>query len=218
MKSLTLALLILFMASACSFKEPHNAWQIKSAISLKNYERFFLSNQLVQADNEIKKSILHAQKSANLETLSRVYLTECALNLAVLKPLNCQAYLDVNQAYEDPALLAYYALLNNHIQQSQIYLLPLKYQAFASALLQQNSDKIQSSILNLNSVSSQLIASSVAKTQLQLSTVRQLIKNTSEYGYQQAAIQWMQYLANTTPSKTEAQNLKAKIKQMLKPA
>jgi len=199
--------------SGCSIKftQPQNAWQVKAVSAFQNYQQYYLEGRVILADSERKKAISQAKQSANLETLARVYIADCAIQAAVLRSSDCALYLQVRPLVKAPELEAYYHLLSGDLTLSEVDKLPTQYQSFAKAWLSGKTGELDKLILSMASVESQLVAASLVKEKLALNTRRDLIQKTANYGYKLASIRWMEYLSKRTPDALESQHLLQKI-------
>ena len=168
-KILTLSLsLVLF--SACSlpdFKTHPNAWQHKSANAFNSYTKNFLSNNNALAESDLKRATQHAKSSANLSSLARIYLGECALNISVGSLDNCAKYNDISNLVNSKKLDVYNKFINNNLQKNEINLLPKNYQTFALHVANKNYNDANKDILDMKKVTSQLLSAILIKDNLE---------------------------------------------------
>lgn len=207
-------LLLLTLTGSCSLQQPKNTWQYKSVTAFEKYQQYYLENQLILATSERKKAISFAKQSAHLNTLARVYLGDCAIQYAALNKTQCKTYQQVAPIAQDAELNAYFHLLTQQLTPAQIPKLPKRYQGFASALLSQNRQKINAEVIKIEELHSKLIAASIAQSELALTTIRALIDETADHGYQLASLRWMTFLASVTPDSEESKQLHYKIALM----
>jgi len=154
---------MIFLLGGCSFKSPDNNWQYKSTSAFGSYQKNFLGAKEIMAKNDLKRAIAHAKVSADLTTLARVYLGECALNIAVGLDDECSKYKDIRDVVNDTKLDAYYAFLTNSLKEEDIKNLPEVYQNYSWHVRKGELDKANEDIQNIEVVSSQLIAFSLLK-------------------------------------------------------
>lgn len=204
------------LLSGCSiqFTQPQNAWQVKAVSAFQNYQQYYLEGRTILAESERKKAISQAQQSANLETLARVYLADCAIQAAALSPSDCALYLQLRPLVKAADLEAYYHLLSGTLRASEVAKLPPQYQSFAKIWLSGKTAELDKSILSMAPIESQLVAGALVKDSLALKTIRALIQQTANYGYKLASIRWMGYLSKRTPDAEESARLLKKIKIM----
>lgn len=209
---------MLLLLSGCSiqFTQPQNAWQVKAVSAFQNYQKYYLEGRIILAESERRKAISQAKQSANLETLARVYIADCAIQAAVLNASDCALYLQVKPLVKAADLAAYYHMLSGELTLSEVEKLPPQYQSFAKIWLSGTTSKLNESVLAISSLESQLVAASIAKERLTLKTLRAIIQKTADYGYKLASIRWMTYLAGRTPDRAESAQLLKKIEILTK--
>jgi hypothetical protein len=196
MKTLFLSLFITLFFAACSFKTPPNQWQIKANNALQQYQKNFLSNQMLLANNDLKRSINHAKQSSDLTTLGAVYLTQCAMEKIAHLPLDgCYMYQKITSLIDSKEQKAYQAFIQNVLQEEHLTHLDKKYHAFAQALFQNNQLQAKKELFKLESVISRLLAASLIKEHLTHDEINILIEQSSFYGYKKATLFWLHWLS-----------------------
>lgn len=196
MKTLFLSLLITLFFTACSFKTPPNQWQIKANNALQQYQKNFLSNQMLLANNDLKRSITHAKQSSDLSTLGAIYLTQCAMEKIVHAPLQgCKAYEKIASLVNIEEQNAYKDFLQQTLQKKSVPYLDKKYHAFAYALLEKNEQKAKEEVFKLDNTISKLLAAALIKELLSQDEIDILLEQSSFYGYKKATLFWLHWLS-----------------------
>jgi len=175
----------------CSFKVAPNKWQYESANYFNLYQNNFLKDKKVLAKNDLKRAIQSAKRSANLTTLARVYLGECALNISVGIYDDCTKYIEISDVVNDLELDAYYAFIQKKVSQKQVTILPDDYKKFA--VLQKNLEyeKASSFIFVTKKVTRSLLFASLIKENLSTEMVKKMISLASFHGYKKAVLFWL---------------------------
>lgn len=214
MRNLILCFVAVFFISGCSFKTPPNQWQYKSVNAFDSYTKNFLSGDDVTARHDLNRAIKHSKSSADFTPLARVYLGECALNNMVGIKDTCEDYKALRELLQSKKLDAYYAFINNDIKSQQIKNLPQNYKEFALYVQNKEFNEANKNILNQEKVTSTLLCASLIEDKLQDSTIDEIIKKASFYGYKKAVIFWLNQKAKRAKTKDEKQKLLKKIKIM----
>ena len=188
MRERILFFVIFLLFSACSFQTPSNEWQYKSASAFHAYTEDFLSDDAYMANNDLKRAIAHAKKSANLETLARVYLGKCALNISVGIPDNCQEYQEIATVVEEVSLHHYYQLIEKKF----------------------SMDDAKKS-LDMSRATSKLLVGAIYKEEIDDAKREELLEVASYHGYKKAVLFWLhQQLIHSSDAKEQIK-LKKKI-------
>lgn len=214
MRVIVTTLMILLFAG-CSTPQHEDAWRYQAASSTKAYGEHFLKDEKVQIQSNYSHAERSAKQSADLVPLARLYLSECALNRAVLIVDECQKFAQTLPLQNDPELAAYYAMLNGTLDKKQISDLPWRYRDFARAYLAEDSKAIRSSVAALTPLRSRLVAASLVRDRLEEADIEALIEDISYIGYRRALLSWMAYLAATTSDIQKRQLLLEKRKLLM---
>ena len=191
MKKLIFYTIIMIVFSACSFKTPENEWKIKSVNAFDSYTQNFLKSNDTLAKNDLKRAIKHAKNSANLDTLGGIYLSECALNISVGIDNNCSKFVNIQDLIYDKNYNSYKDFILGNFEKKQISSLPKNYHEFAKDLIENNYEKANQDVQNIKNIKSKLIAAAILKENINKETIKNIIKNTSHYGYKKAIIYWL---------------------------
>lgn len=191
-------LFITFFLSACSFSSPVNQWQHKSVSAYESYVKNFLSANDAMANNDLQRAIEHSKKSSNLDTLGRIYLGQCALNIAFEINDKCENYNQISDVINNKALDAYYSLITSTLKKEQIEQLPDVYQEFATKIVEENFEDSIEAIQNFENPSSIFISASLVKKYLTSKDIEQIIEKASFYGYKKGVIYWLKKLSKIT--------------------
>lgn len=213
-KHLLLTCTLIFL-TACSFTKPKNEWQINSINAYDSYKEYYLKGEDNLAATDMKRAIRYAKQSADLNTLARIYVSECALHVGVLANGDCEKYLSIKNLAASDELYSYYLLLQNKITEENIKYLPSKYQKFATYKLDNDLTQAETELLKIDDIVSKMISASLIKDSLHVSTIKTLIDEASFYGYKKAVVNWMMFYKKKTTDLGE-KNLIGKKLQILK--
>ncbi|MBU0631015.1 hypothetical protein KKA17_00045 [bacterium] len=213
-KYLLLTCTLIFL-SACSFTKPKNEWQINSINAYDSYKEYYLKGEDNLASTDMKRAVKYAKQSADLNTLARIYVSECALHVGVLEGENCAKYLNVKNLAASDELYSYYQFLQDKLAAENIKFLPSKYQRFATYKLNNDLRQAESELLKMDDIVSKMICASLVKDSLHVDTIKILIDEASFYGYKKAVINWMVFYKIKTTDLSE-KNLLGKKLQILK--
>jgi hypothetical protein len=211
MKNIVYPILFIFLFYGCSFKTAANHSQIKTTNAFSSYTNNFLSANNLMAKNDLRRAVKYAKTDANLNSLARIYLGECALNISVGLNNNCNKYKNIKELVDDKSLYAYYNLITLNLKQKQLNSLPEKYKKFATYLLLKKFDKAYNEAININSATSQMLLSSLIKKHLNKTQIKEIIKIASYNGYKKSVLFWLNELRNITKNKKIKKNISKRI-------
>lgn len=211
MIKIVLASFLIFFVSGCSFEKKINSWEKRSSSNLKMYTDAYLSSQDLVAKNSLDRAIKNAKQSDDLSSLAKVYLSECALNIAVGIDDKCSKYTNLEDVVESKRLDAYYSMIQKSIVEKQLEYLPSHYEGFASSFLQRDYQGAAKELFLIEQTSSTLICAALIKDELNATQREQLLKRASLYGYKKAIIFWLDESSKKTNDIEEKQKLQKKI-------
>ena len=201
----------LLLFSACSFSTPKNDWQINSINAYDSYKKYYLKGEDNLAGTDIKRAVKYAKQSADLNTLARIYLSECALHVSVLESDDCEKYQTLNELVTSDELHSYYLFLQNKITKDELKDLPSKYRDFAGYAEVRDYENAQKEILGMNDIVSKMIAASLIRDSLNDATIKNIIDEASFYGYKKAVINWMKFYETKVVDKNEKDLINKKL-------
>ena len=190
MINLLLSFTILVTLSACSYSKPKNAWQHQSANNFSEYTKHFLGDKKALAKSDLSRAVSNAKKSANLNTLARVYLGECALNISIGIEDKCSKYENIEGLVQDKELQEYYFYITGSLKKDECSL---------------------EDLFELENVKSQLLCASLIKNKLSKSDMKMLIETSSFHGYKSAVLFWLEQ-SKKYASDTELKKINKTIK------
>jgi len=211
MKNIFIYAIIITILSACSFKTAQDEWRVKSINAFDSYTKNFLRSNDKLANNDLKKAVKHAKSSANLDTLGRIYLSECALNNSVGISDSCYKYENLQDLLNNKNYDAYKDFILNDFSNNQIELLPSNYKKFAYHILNNDFQKANKDVQNMKPITSKLLAASILKKNININTIHDVIENTSFFGYKKAVLYWLKELKINTTNDIEKNNINKKI-------
>ena len=202
----------MFLFVGCSFKSnPKFKYRVNASNSFESYTDYYLKNQTRLASTELKRALQNAKEGYDLDTLSKIYLGECALHMAVLIDDKCDEYNSIKKLKPNVTNENYYRLIQGDIKGVSIKSLPDLYQNFAKYLKQNNYKEAFKAIKDMKSVSSKLISASIMRKHLTKDEIRYIIKEASAMGYKKATRRWYLYLRSISSQK-EKDKIDAKLK------
>jgi hypothetical protein len=190
--------LIILLLAGCSTPQHEDAWRYQAAASTEAYGEHFLKDEKVQIQSNYSHAERSAKQSADLVPLARLYLSECALNRAVLVDDDCEKFVQTLPMQHDKELAAYYAMLNHTLTKKQVSDLPWRYRDFARAYLSKDANAIRRTVAATEPLRSRIVAASLVRDTLNESDIEALIDAISYLGYRRALLSWMAYLADIT--------------------
>lgn len=211
MIKIILIFVAIFLLTSCSFSQPQNEWQYKSADNFRQYTKYFLGANENFAQNNYVRAIENAKKSADLTTLARVYLGKCALNISVGVKDSCQEYENMSQLLNSKELDAYYALVTDTLQKEQIQSLPAHYQTFAKNLLEKKYREASDEVFAMKSTTATLLSASIIRENLSHAQREEMIELASYYGYKKAVLFWLRE-SKKDANEDDKNNIDKKIK------
>ena len=191
MRYLLIACIVLL--SGCSFKQPQNRWELNAINATQAYQSNFLRSYDVAAKKDLQRAVAHAKKSANLQTLAKIYLTKCAMQVTVFEHPKCSDFIQLQEVLQDVSLAAYKALLTRGITHNQIELLPKRYRKFAASLLQNETGKTIEAMQAIEDIHSRFIAAALIKEALDSKQIDAIINLSSHRGYDKITKAWLAY-------------------------
>ena len=211
MKKLISYLIIVLFFTACSSKSPINQWKIRSINSFDSYKYNFLIDNDLVAKRDLKSAIKYAKQSADLSTLAKIYLGECALNYSHGIEFTCTKVDEVLSLMQNIKLNSYYSFIRLNFNQSDIINLPNKYQKFASNILKKNYNEANIDIVNMSDATSKLIASSLIKDNIDEKTLNHLLEVSSLYGYKKSIVFLLSKKKKLFSNKEEIEKINKKL-------
>ena len=182
--------MFIFVLGGCSFKQEPNRWQTDASKQMQLYVEHFLSANDYVAQRIYKKAKNNAKKSAQLETLARVYLVKCAMHLTVGLSVECDEYTKIQNIVSSDELDAYYMFLNQTITLDQVVYLDPRYRSFANSLLVEATDIVKQ-MHQIDDTVSKLLVASMIRDYLAIKDVDDIISIASYHGYKKASEFWL---------------------------
>lgn len=202
----------LMSLSGCGGTPPKNEWQLKAISAFNGYKIYYLQDKIGLAQHDLQRARELAKQGTDLTTLTRIELAQCAVQISVLEPSVCERYQVLANLHQQAELNAYFRFLQQNTQPADIALLPAQYRRFAEMRIEgTDSTQLEQAVGKIDNIESRLIAAAVMRDQLSTDFIRKLIEQTSFNGYKRASLQWMQHLAQVTPSTDEANRLQQTI-------
>lgn len=212
MKNLFYILAIIFFFSGCSTKQPVNKWQYDSSNAFSSYKENFLQGNNLLAEQDFKRAVKNAKRSADFTQLASLYLGKCALNKSVGIADNCNDYISIAPFIKNPSLEAYYHFISLNFDSKEIELLPYEYQDVAQYYLQKDFISLEKSIKKIDKITSKLLITSLSISLISDTLKKDVLKDVSNYGYKQAVLFLLNKLINTTNDINEKELIAKKIK------
>ena len=175
----------MFFITACSIKTPIDQWKHQSISAFNSYKTNFLSGNSLVASNDLKRAKNHAKQSGNLNTLARIYLGECALNITVGGEYSCKSFKDISTLVNNSNLNEYYNFITKKSKKYTNY----KYQ----------------------NITSKLLLSALNKKDLTREEINNTINLSSQYGYKKVTLFWLSQALKISKNKNEYMKISKKI-------
>ena len=215
MRQYILFLIGMFLV-ACSSPVPKNEWQYKSVNAFESYKNNYLEGNDLLAKYDLQHAMHSAKKSANLTTLARIYLGQCALDKSVGVANNCSKYVQILDVVETKELEAYYALISNKLNTQHLKYLAPKYKKFAQALYKHNYQKAFDAIQKCESDLSKLLWGALIHEHLNNTQRRYFLEVASINGYKKAVLFWLKELRKYEKDPQKQKILDKKIAILIK--
>ncbi len=203
--------LIILSFASCSFKTSPNEWQYKSSNAFNSYIKNFLQSNDGLAKNDLSRAVKHAKKSADLTSLARIYLGECALNISVGKKDTCHKYKEISELIDDNSIDEYYSFITSPINTKEVNLLPSAYRDFALHVKRSEFSKANSDILDMHQTTSMILAAALIKDNIDDKTIDKVIETASFHGYKKVVLFWLNEKIKRTEETTEKDKISKKI-------
>ncbi|WP_345980157.1 hypothetical protein [Sulfurimonas sp. HSL3-2] len=202
----------LLLLSACSFTTPKNDWQINSINAYESYKKYYLKGEDNLANTDMKRAVKYAKQSADLNTLARIYLSECALHVSVLEDDDCKKYKELDDLVTSDELRSYSLFLQNKITKDDIKNLPSRYQDFSEYVQKKEYINAQKELEKMDDIVSKMVAASLIREYLDPKSIKNIIDEASFYGYKKAVINWMKFYETKVTDSTERDLINKKLK------
>jgi len=209
-------LVIVFFFNSCSLDVEKNEWQYKSARAFHSFVQEYLSYDEILAKSDKKMAEHYAKQSADLRTLARVYLGECAVYISVGTRVTCKRYEAIHEVVNDDELQAYFALLNQKLTLKTLHNLPKKYKYFATAYYNQKYKKAFDALEKCDDDVSKLLWSALIKKYLSQKQRIYMLHVASFNGYKRAVIFWLREIKQYEKSQKQRKIIDKKIAILLK--
>lgn len=208
---ITLVFVFLFFVG-CSFKSEQNQWEYNSSSAFNSYTKYFLIDEKELAKSDLQRAVKYAKQSADLEQLARVYLGVCALSISVGEDTGCNKYIEIQEFVSSKKLDVYFSMLVKKEEEKQIKLLPKQYQKFVKYKFLNKYDLAFEKIKFMEQSTSQFIAASLIKDEINKLQVDFLIKKASFLGYKKIVLFWLNHKYNLESNLEKKERIARKIK------
>ncbi len=201
----------MMIISGCSLKTPTNEWQYKSSTAFSIYTQDFLTGDETLAKNDLTRAVKHAKKSADLTQLAKIYLGECALNIAVGINDDCKNYANISDLVNDDLLNAYYDFIHLSIKKEQIKYLPKDYHSFVYHLVEKDFKSANEDIFNMPKATSSFLCASLMKENIVPSSREKIISLASYNGYKKVVLFWLNESIKNNHNQEDIQKIRKRI-------
>lgn len=195
MKKYMLIIFILVF-SGCSFKsDQKDLWKKNVSNSFDSYVTYYLQGDFRLASIELNRAVSCAKNSVDLSPLSKIYLGKCALDISVLRDVECQEYDSIKDMLEiDNDCDNYHYMLQKNFNKVNLKKLPLQYNNFVKAMKNKDYNNAFNAIRKMQKTSSKLVAAALMKEFLGKNEINYIINEASISGYKRAVISWLKFL------------------------
>lgn len=206
-----LFIIVLFLLG-CSSK-PQEAWLVE----INSYLEKFKTAKLTSSENEAQMlktlAINSAKKSADIDYLQIIELTDQALNLATTKPLNFDYFYRLDQIENHKTNSAYASFLDSKDFDTED--LPKQYRDFASYVQKKSYKKAFDSATSIKDPVSKIIALSLlASYDNDKKIYDEILKISKPLGYKNVTISALKNLQKLS-TEDEAKKIELLINELL---
>ncbi|MFC1839921.1 hypothetical protein ACFL1N_10090 [Thermodesulfobacteriota bacterium] len=199
MKKLLYLICFLFLFAGCgSNKRP--PWLIFGINQLDSYKEYCLTDRKKSgAESHFKDALNELKKSGNLDLMQKAWLTQMAMQVALLMEPDAGDYRKLADLNPIPANENYYLFLNGDIYSVNESLLPSKYGDFLKSLKINDITEIEKAIDSMKEEPvSRLIAAGIAVHRKKESEmiIQAAIDTSSQNGWKAALLKWMERQAD----------------------
>lgn len=186
-----ITLLFVLTFTGCSFKSPPDIWRYESKNAFESYIKNRLSGNNELAQSDYKRALSHAKRGADIPLIATLALGRCSIEYSLSSHLACEDYLSVASIGGNSEHHAFYALLQKRFTQEQTLHMPKQYRAFAQALLIEEHHRIESEILDMEPITSKIIAARIVEESLSKDTLEKIVESAAFYGYKESVIHFL---------------------------
>ena len=168
-------------------------WQALGAKQLHGFKQAALEGKADLAVQHFRKAVAEVKKSGDLEMLARVYLTRCAVQAALLEPLDDREYLEIAAVLPQPDNQAFFTMLKGDPAGVEIGCLPPRYQGFLKAWQRNDPSSTRAEIDQMDDPLAVLIATGllVKAQQYEAETLNQAVEVSSRNGWKKALLTYL---------------------------
>lgn len=193
MKTIFTAIFISLLASGCGTKKPDNEWLYKSSDAFNAYTRTFLRGNDALAKNYLSQSIKYAKEGSSINTIAKIYISSCALNIASGIDDKCLAYEEIAPLATDKTLPPYFELITKKKFSKD---LPTKY---------------SQELFSIKEKTTLYLMASINKSDLSKEDMIRLVDISSYNGDKRISLFWLNELAKQTTDQNEKLRLQKTI-------
>jgi hypothetical protein len=200
MKKLLYLICFLFLFTGCgSNKRP--SWLMFSINELDDYKKYCLTDGIrnAGAESNLNGALGEIKKSGDLDLMQKAWLTQMAMQVALLEEPDAGDYKILADLNPIPANSNYYLFLTGDIYSVDESLLPPRYRDFLKALKNDEIAEIEKAVGSMKDAPvSQLIAAGIAILKKKESEfiIRAAIDTASQNGWKVALLKWMERQAD----------------------
>jgi len=186
------ALLVLF---ACGSK-PIPDWTNEAFNQLAQYKKDALLGKGPVAELHFNKAVEEIKKTGNLEILAKVYLTKCAIQMAVLERIDDREYLRTDAVQSVAQNRSFHSFLKGDLNHVEENMLPAQYRRLFTTYRDRKLSGLQDEIVNMEDPVSKLIATGflVQNNACDEECLKIAIDTASRNGWKKALIVYLEKL------------------------
>lgn len=191
-------ILYVVLALAGCAQAPVPDWQQNTAAALDRYRMSLLAGDRNAAAGDFREALREAKRGGDISQLATVYLTQCALQQALLEFDSCPDYRALASLGTTAAHQAYFDWLQAAPALPDVPLLPAAYRELALHLEEKNPQAIHRIVSRIDTPVSRLIAcGTVVKTGRADPALLQLaIETAARQGWKSAHLVYRKQLAD----------------------
>jgi len=187
-----LPLVVCVLLAACGSK-PIPSWQSVGSNQLESYKQAALEGKGEVAAMHFRKAVEEVKKSGDLELLARVHLTRCAVQVALLEPMDDWEYRQIAAVQAQPDNQAFHEMLKGDPASVEVEHLPPRYRGFVNAWRKSGPEGAGAEIARMDDPLSVLIATGliVKGRHYDARSLNRAVEVSSEKGWKKALLTYL---------------------------
>jgi hypothetical protein len=207
---------VFYLFACCLFivgcaSKPVPEWTTASYNQLESYKKNFLQGRERLAEINFRKTIEEMKSGGDLMSLQTAYLTQYALQTAVLGSFDDREYLRLSAVETNRANVHFHSLLKGAFDRVDEDSLPPQYRSFLRACRSGKQAEIAQAIAGIEDPFSRIIASGLAvqTRRYDEAILNMAVRTASEQGWKRALLIYLEKLHDDYKGKNELDKAEA---------